>query len=160
MSRRRAEHVLRTHRERVTVGGHLDRPGQADHRELAALQQERRRDLRRGRQRHRGAVDHQATDEQPVVVGLSGEALLRPDAARAAGLPQAWVHDFSADGVGRSLDESLARLGTDRLDAVFVHDPEDREQQVLTETWPAVARWRDEGTVRAVGIAACSSPTR
>ncbi len=78
--------------------------------------------------------------------------LLRPEAARAAGLSQAWVYDFSADGVRRSLDESLARLGTDRLDAVFVHDPEDREHQVLTETWPTVARWRDEGTVRAVGI--------
>jgi D-threo-aldose 1-dehydrogenase len=36
------------------------------------------------------------------------------------------VRDYSADGVRRSLDASLARLGVDRVDIVLVHDPDDR----------------------------------
>ena len=32
--------------------------------------------------------------------------------------------DFSADGLRRSLAESLERLGLDRVDIVYVHDPE------------------------------------
>ena len=32
--------------------------------------------------------------------------------------------DFSADGVRRSLDESLGRLGVDRVDIVLIHDPD------------------------------------
>ena len=36
------------------------------------------------------------------------------------------VLDFSAEGVHRSLEASLERLGLDRVDVVFVHDPDDR----------------------------------
>ena len=35
------------------------------------------------------------------------------------------VWDFSADGVRRSLDASLDRLGLDRIDIVYLHDPDD-----------------------------------
>src|ERR1700761_7001338 len=33
--------------------------------------------------------------------------------------------DYSYDGVMRSVDESLARLGLDRIDVLLVHDPDD-----------------------------------
>jgi D-threo-aldose 1-dehydrogenase len=59
--------------------------------------------------------------------------------------------DFSRDGVLRSLDDSLARLGTDRVDVVLVHDPDDHEDVARRETFPTLLRLRDEGVVAAVG---------
>jgi D-threo-aldose 1-dehydrogenase len=38
------------------------------------------------------------------------------------GLPNRVEYDYSADGVRRSIDDSLARLGFDRLDVVYIHD--------------------------------------
>jgi D-threo-aldose 1-dehydrogenase len=60
--------------------------------------------------------------------------------------------DFSADGVRRSLEASLERLGLDRVDVVLVHDPDEHVEQVIRETFPALERWRDEGVVGAIGV--------
>jgi D-threo-aldose 1-dehydrogenase len=62
------------------------------------------------------------------------------------------VFDFSAEGVHRSLDASLERLGLDRVDIVFVHDPDDHADQALAEAYPALERWRAEGVVGAIGV--------
>jgi D-threo-aldose 1-dehydrogenase len=61
------------------------------------------------------------------------------------------VFDFSAEGVRRSLDESLERLGLDRVDIVFVHDPDDHHDDALTGAFPVLLAMRDQGIVRAVG---------
>lgn len=61
------------------------------------------------------------------------------------------VFDYSADGVRRSIEESLERLGLDRLDIALIHDPDRHWEQAIGEAWPALARMRDEGTIRAVG---------
>jgi D-threo-aldose 1-dehydrogenase len=61
------------------------------------------------------------------------------------------VFDFSADGVRRSLDESLERLGLDRVDIVYVHDPDDHQDDALAHAFPALLALRDEGVVGAVG---------
>ncbi|PSL37522.1 D-threo-aldose 1-dehydrogenase [Labedella gwakjiensis] len=60
--------------------------------------------------------------------------------------------DYSADGVRRSLDASLERLGLDRVDIVYVHDPDDYADQVLDEALPALIRLREEGVVGAIGV--------
>ncbi len=60
--------------------------------------------------------------------------------------------DFSADGVRRSLDASLERLGTDHVDIVYVHDPDDHLDQAIAEAVPALVRLREEGVVGAVGV--------
>ena len=60
--------------------------------------------------------------------------------------------DFSADGVRRSLEASLERLGTDRVDVLHVHDPEDHLDQTEAEAFPALVRLRDEGVIGAVGL--------
>jgi D-threo-aldose 1-dehydrogenase len=39
--------------------------------------------------------------------------------------PLTRVRDYSRDGVRRSLEESLERLGLDRVDIVLIHDPDD-----------------------------------
>ena len=60
--------------------------------------------------------------------------------------------DFSADGVRRSLDESLRRLGLDRVDIVYLHDPDDHAEQALAEAYPALEKLRSEGVVGAIGV--------
>ncbi len=61
------------------------------------------------------------------------------------------VFDFSADGVRRSLDESLDRLGLDRVDIALVHDPDDHVDEALAGAFPALLSLRDEGVVGAIG---------
>jgi D-threo-aldose 1-dehydrogenase len=61
------------------------------------------------------------------------------------------VWDFSADGVLRSIEASLRRLGLDAVDIVYVHDPDDHLEQALGEAYPALERLRSEGVVGAIG---------
>jgi aryl-alcohol dehydrogenase-like predicted oxidoreductase len=62
------------------------------------------------------------------------------------------VRDYSGAGVRRSLEESLRRSGLDAFDVVLVHDPDDHWEQAVSEAYPALARLRDEGVVRAIGV--------
>jgi len=59
--------------------------------------------------------------------------------------------DYSRDGVRRSLESSLERLGLDRIDVVFVHDPDEHYREVLDGAYPALHELRDQGVVRAIG---------
>jgi D-threo-aldose 1-dehydrogenase len=61
------------------------------------------------------------------------------------------VFDFSAEGVRRSLEASLIRLGLDRVDIALIHDPDDHGEQALREAYPALEQLRAEGIVRAIG---------
>jgi D-threo-aldose 1-dehydrogenase len=63
----------------------------------------------------------------------------------------ALVHDYTRDGVLRSLEASRERTGLDRFDVVFVHDPEDHLDVALAEALPALAALRDEGAIGAIG---------
>jgi D-threo-aldose 1-dehydrogenase len=65
---------------------------------------------------------------------------------------QVRAFDFSADGVRRSLEASLGRLGLDRIDIALIHDPDDHGEQALREAYPALERLRAEGVVRAIGV--------
>jgi D-threo-aldose 1-dehydrogenase len=60
--------------------------------------------------------------------------------------------DFSADGVRRSIEESLGRLGLDRLDVVYVHDPDDHADEAVAEAIPALVELREQRVIGAVGI--------
>jgi D-threo-aldose 1-dehydrogenase len=61
------------------------------------------------------------------------------------------VWDFSRDGIRRSLDASLQRLDLDRLDIVYLHDPDDHMTDALATGYPALDELRDEGVVTAIG---------
>lgn len=76
------------------------------------------------------------------------------DLATGFAVPAAFrrVWDFTADGVRRSIEDSLGRLGLDRVDTAYLHDPDGHEEQALTEAYPALARLRDEGVLGAIGI--------
>ncbi len=61
--------------------------------------------------------------------------------------------DFTAARVTASVDESLARLGTDHLDLLQCHDIEFWPlQRIVDETLPALQRLKQSGKVRAIGI--------
>ncbi|MFC6081549.1 aldo/keto reductase [Sphaerisporangium aureirubrum] len=62
------------------------------------------------------------------------------------------VWDFSRDGVRRSLEESLTRLGHDHVDIALIHDPDDHWKEAVTEAYPALAELRDQGVVKAIGV--------
>jgi D-threo-aldose 1-dehydrogenase len=69
-----------------------------------------------------------------------------PDAVFKDAPPLAPVFDFSGDGVLRSLEESLERLGLDRVDIALLHDPDDHLDEALASLEPL------RGRVDAVGV--------
>ncbi len=83
---------------------------------------------------------------EPVeaVEGLDDDGFLVPATHR-----RRW--DFSRDGIRRSLSESLERLGLDRVDVLYLHDPDDHWNDVLETGYPALAELRAEGTVARIG---------
>ncbi len=60
--------------------------------------------------------------------------------------------DYSADGVRRSLEASLERLGLDHVDIALIHDPDCHEEQAFREAYPALEKLRAEGIVAAIGV--------
>ena len=60
--------------------------------------------------------------------------------------------DFSRDGVLRSIEQSLGRLGTDRIDIAFLHDPDEFGEEASATGMPTLIELRDEGVLGAVGL--------
>ncbi|MET7867570.1 aldo/keto reductase [Micromonospora taraxaci] len=61
------------------------------------------------------------------------------------------VWDFSRDGVHRSVEASLRRTGLDRIDVVYLHDPDDHWEQAAYEAMPALVELREQGVIGAIG---------
>ncbi|MDN5906197.1 MAG: aldo/keto reductase [Micrococcaceae bacterium] len=63
------------------------------------------------------------------------------------------VWDFSEAGIRRSLEESLERLGLDRVDIAYLHDPDVHDLQAgIDQGLPALEKLRAEGLIRAIGV--------
>ena len=71
--------------------------------------------------------------------------------ASSCRLPTGGVWDFSREGIRRSLEESLERLGLDRLDIVYLHDPDEHWTEVLATGYAALEELRSDGIVGAIG---------
>jgi D-threo-aldose 1-dehydrogenase len=82
-----------------------------------------------------------------------GDCDLADDLANGFAVPATHrrVWDFSADGIRRTLEASLERLGLDRVDVVYLHDPDDRADEAFREGCPALEKLRSEGVVGAIG---------
>ncbi|MDX3658262.1 aldo/keto reductase [Streptomyces sp. ID05-26A] len=78
-------------------------------------------------------------------VGLDDEGFAVPRNFRR-------VRDYSADGVKRSIESSLERLGTDRVEIVYIHDPDDHWASAFGEAYPALEDLRSQGVVGAIGV--------
>jgi D-threo-aldose 1-dehydrogenase len=63
------------------------------------------------------------------------------------------VFDFSRDGILRSLEESLERLQLDRVDIIYIHDPdvEDCYEQAIKEAYPTLEDLRRQKIIGAIG---------
>ncbi len=62
-------------------------------------------------------------------------------------------HDYSAQRVTASVDESLKRMGVDYIDVIQCHDIEfTTPEQILEETLPALRRVQEQGRVRFIGV--------
>ncbi|MEQ8968629.1 MAG: aldo/keto reductase [Azospirillaceae bacterium] len=95
-------------------------------------------------------------------VVLSTKVGRRLDPSRPAfGQDAAVRFDYGRDGAYRSLEESLSRLGVDRVDIALIHDIDrwthgDRQPDVFREAldgaYRALVELRDQGTVAAIGI--------
>lgn len=79
----------------------------------------------------------------------------------AHGRPNRVVLDYSADGTRRSIDDSLSRLGIDRIASVWMHDiAQDFHggawlshfETARTGAFRALARLKDEGVIAGWGI--------
>ena len=78
------------------------------------------------------------------------------------GLPFQVVYDYGYDGVMRSMEDSLQRLGMNRIDIALIHDidahnhgvdgQKQRFREAMAGAYPAMKRMRDEGTVLAIGV--------
>src|SRR5260221_8590452 len=78
------------------------------------------------------------------------------------GQPQRAVVDYSYDGTMRSVEQSMLRLGTDRLDLLLIHDVdvwthgadaiEERFAEAMAGAYVALDRLRSEGVVAGIGI--------
>jgi D-threo-aldose 1-dehydrogenase len=61
------------------------------------------------------------------------------------------IRDYSADGVRRSIEASLTRLGLDRIDIVLIHDPDDYGEEAFRAAYPALEELRAQGCIGAIG---------
>src|SRR5919201_5405566 len=66
--------------------------------------------------------------------------------------PAPYGTGFREDEVRRACEQSLQRLGTNRIDLYQLHWPDDEVGVSLGETWKAMAGLMDEGKVRCIGV--------
>jgi D-threo-aldose 1-dehydrogenase len=108
-------------------------------------------------ERRLGAFLRQQKRESYAISTKVGRLLRAPEGGAAEdehykGTPRERpVFDFSYDGVMRSVEESLVRLGLDRVDVLLVHDPDDHYDDAVTGAFRALQRLREDGTVKAIG---------
>jgi D-threo-aldose 1-dehydrogenase len=89
-----------------------------------------------------------------------GRLIRAPEAPGAEGSQPIWadlpentapVFDFSYDGVRRSFEESLERLGLERVDILLLHDPDHHFDEAMSGAYQALADLRSDGIVGAIG---------
>ncbi|HSK41822.1 MAG TPA: aldo/keto reductase [Arenibaculum sp.] len=107
-------------------------------------------------------------DPGKFVISTKVGRLLVPDESRPenppfvdTGMPFRPVYDYTADGVRRSIEDSLQRLGLARIDIAYIHDvAADHHGDAWTEQFEiamkgaavALTRLREEGVIRAWGL--------
>jgi D-threo-aldose 1-dehydrogenase len=105
--------------------------------------------------------------DQYVISTKIGRVLRRPFGPNAikdqwlGGLEFQTVFDYSYDGVMRSFEDSLQRLGINRVDVLLIHDldPSDHNPaaltayftQLKTSGWKALAELREAGVIGGIG---------
>ena len=60
--------------------------------------------------------------------------------------------DYSRDGIMRSLEATLQRTGLDRVDVLYIHDPDEHWRKAAEEAVPALVELREADVVGAIGV--------
>jgi D-threo-aldose 1-dehydrogenase len=122
----------------------------------------------RGLSEHRCGTALRRVPREDIVlctkVGRWMDPFHRPDdrSGFVGGQPHRAVVDYSYDGTMRSVEQSLLRLGTDRLDLLLIHDVdvwthgidaiEQRFREAMEGAYVALDRLRGEGVVAGIGV--------
>lgn len=62
------------------------------------------------------------------------------------------IYDYSREGIKRSFEESLGRLGLDHIDIVLMHDAEDYIPEAINNAFPVLEEFRSQGLIKAIGL--------
>jgi len=60
--------------------------------------------------------------------------------------------DYSRDGIMRSLEATLQRTGLDRVDVLYIHDPDEHWRKAAEEAVPTLVELREADVVGAIGV--------
>jgi len=124
----------------------------------------------KGQAEHRvGRALYRKPRDQFVISSKVGRLLRRPlkpgpfdHGEWLGGLEFDAVFDYSYDGVMRSFEDSLQRLGVNRIDVLLIHDLDPWHfkteakvgpymNQLFTSGWRALEELRDQGVIKGVG---------
>jgi D-threo-aldose 1-dehydrogenase len=72
--------------------------------------------------------------------------------------PDATRFDFTAEGTTASYQDSLARLGMDRVDVLHIHDPDDHFGEAVAGSLAVLTRLRADGDIGAVSAGMNQAP--
>ena len=67
--------------------------------------------------------------------------------------------DHSPAGIRKSLEESLTRLGKERIEIAYIHDADNWVREAIDVVYPELHKMREEGLVKAIGIGMNWCPT-
>ena len=117
-----------------------------------------------GLSEHRFGAALRAQPRDSFLLSTKVGRMLRPNRGAEPGatrLPFDVAYDYGHDGVLRSIEDSLQRLGLARIDIAYIHDPspkwhgadfERRYREAVEGGYRALDRLRSEGTLRAIGV--------
>jgi D-threo-aldose 1-dehydrogenase len=116
---------------------------------------------------HRLGMCMRGVDRRSLTVSSKVGRLMRPLAGDVAAggssgkYPFEVAFDYSYDGALRSLDCTLQRLGTNRIDIALLHDVnrrwqgdllEQRYREAMSGAYRVLVELRDAGVIRAIGV--------
>ena len=61
------------------------------------------------------------------------------------------LHDYTEEGIRKSFEGSLKRLGPGAADILYIHDPDAHYQEAISQAYPTLAELRATGMVKAIG---------
>ena len=62
------------------------------------------------------------------------------------------VFDYSVEGIKKSFNDSLERLGVDHIDIALMHDAENHIPEAINNAYPVLADLKRQGIIKAIGI--------
>lgn len=86
-------------------------------------------------------------DRDQFIIETKVGRLITPD--------QQVIYDYSHDGVSKSLDASLKRMGIDYVDSLLIHDPDTGSapaEYIVKETLPTLIDLKRQGIIKSIGV--------